>query len=470
MGGLYGSFVSAGSRAISCRISRLKPGNRETSQSRLLANGRQLFRESVIVRWTSARRPDKIRSQYPSIGGHSNIAFLLKVPGVENGRGLALQFVGRQYAGKRHDSQQFVDIGAADHGQRVQALVTHAVEHMGHLLIAVGVGIPVMPCNQISHCQYMVSILNLLNRFHCEVGAQNTREAFCFTRNPLLMGLSATPLGNETARIGTSQRNHEEALTYFDNALKIASTIPDIGYPFLTKEDLLEDLVDIKRSDAAQRLADEILTEARQRHHPQAEAIVLTFEAHLAMQRHDQAAALDTLQQSMALSESGGFVRELAEEQALASDIYRDRGELEKATEFANLAANSTQESGDTWSVPRRLQSVAVLDIKQGKYDEADRIFDRASAFVDALIGNYSSVLEKTAVIKASSELYSQHFALIADRFNDPRKAYSIIEQVRGRVQRTSSWRALSLLPQAKKDQRAISELRLKLAAARSTR
>ena len=77
---------------------------------------------------------------------------------------------------------------------------------------------------------------------------------------------------------------------------------------------------------------------------------------------------------------------------------------------------------------------MAVLDIKQGKYDEADRVFDRASAFVDALIGNYSSVLEKTAVIRASSELYSQHFALVADRFNDPRKAYSIIEQVRGRV------------------------------------
>ena len=103
------------------------------------------------------------------------------------------------------------------------------------------------------------------------------------------------------------------------------------------------------------------------------------------------------------------------------------------------------------------------------KYDEADRIFDRASAFVDALIGNYSSVLEKTALIKASSELYSQHFALVADRFNDPRKAYSIIEQVRGRVT-TDLLMAGAVAPaQAKKDQRAISELRLKLAGARST-
>jgi CHAT domain-containing protein len=112
---------------------------------------------------------------------------------------------------------------------------------------------------------------------------------------------------------------------------------------------------------------------------------------------------------------------------------------------------------------------VAVLDTKQGKYDEADRVFDRASTFVDALIGDYSSVLEKTAVIKASSELYSQHFALVADRINDPAKAYSIIEQVRGRVT-TDLLMAGSVAPeQAKKDQRAISELRLKLAGARST-
>jgi hypothetical protein len=38
--------------------------------------------------------------------------------------------------------------------------------------------------------------------------------------------------------------------------------------------------------------------------------------------------------------------------------------------------------------------------------------------------------------VTASSDVYSQHFALIAQRFNDPVKAYSIIEQVRGRVTR----------------------------------
>jgi len=47
--------------------------------------------------------------------------------------------------------------------------------------------------------------------------------------------------------------------------------------------------------------------------------------------------------------------------------------------------------------------------------------------FVDALIGNYSSVLEKSSRDQGHpAKLYSQHFALVADRFNDARRAYSI--------------------------------------------
>ncbi len=117
----------------------------------------------------------------------------------------------------------------------------------------------------------------------------------------------------------------------------VTSAVPDIGYPSLTKQALLQDLIDVKRYDAAQHLADEVLAEAQQKGHPNAQAVVLTLEARIERQRHDDEAALRTLQRSMALSESHGFVGGLADAQALASDIYRDRGELEKATQFANL-------------------------------------------------------------------------------------------------------------------------------------
>ena len=72
-------------------------------------------------------------------------------------------------------------------------------------------------------------------------------------------------------------------------------------------------------------------------------------------------------------------------------------------------------------------------------------------------------------MISASSELFSQHFCLIAQHFNDPAKAFSIIEQVRGRIT-TDLLMAGAVTPQeARREERTISQLQLKLMAARST-
>ena len=262
---------------------------------------------------------------------------------------------------------------------------------------------------------------------------------------------------------------YDEALGYFDRALKVADTVPDIGYPFFTKETLLESLIDLQRAPAAKQLAGELLVQARQRRRPLAEAIALADQARIALQQNDPADALHSLEQSMVILQTGGFVRNLADAQALASNIYKTRGDLVKAAEFADLAAASSQESGNIWSVPQRLGAVANIDIDQGKYQDADLVFDRAEAFVDALIGNYSSVLEKTAIIRSSGELYAQHFALVAERLTNPAKAFAIIEQVRGRVMTDLLTAGAVASPQAKKDQRTISQLRLRLVGARST-
>jgi hypothetical protein len=70
----------------------------------------------------------------------------------------------------------------------------------------------------------------------------------------------------------------------------------------------------------------------------------------------------------------------------------------------------------DAWSVPQRLQTLAELQVSQGKYADAKATYDRAGAFVDSMIGTFPSVLDKTALIRASSELYSEHLRLRRDQ------------------------------------------------------
>ena len=152
-----------------------------------------------------------------------------------------------------------------------------------------------------------------------------------------------------------------------------------------------------------------------------------------------------------------------------SADIHRKNGDLEKAERSAELAAAAMQSSGDLWTVPQRLRTLAQLQIARGRYAEADGVYDRREVFVDSMIGKATTVLEKTSIITASSQIYAEHFSLVADRFNNPKKGYAIIEQVRGRVATDLLVAGATSTPAAKSTERAISQLRLKLMAARST-
>ena len=151
-----------------------------------------------------------------------------------------------------------------------------------------------------------------------------------------------------------------------------------------------------------------------------------------------------------------------------SAEIHRENGNLEKAETLAGMASAASQESGEVSALPRRLQTLAELRVARGRYSEADQVYDRAETFLDSMIGTASTVIEKTAVITTSGQIYSKHFALIANHFNDPRRAYNIIEQVRGRAAADLLEAGLSATPRARIVEREISQLRLKLMAAKS--
>jgi CHAT domain-containing protein len=262
---------------------------------------------------------------------------------------------------------------------------------------------------------------------------------------------------------------YEQSLAYVDSVKKIAASTPDAGYQFTVQEIRIEALIGLRQLNTAQQAVDELLVRAREAGRTGHEAAGLKLAAYIQDARNERQSALAMLDQAMALGESAGLTRQLAEVYAHATEIHRKSGDLEKAERSAELAAENTQLSGDIWAVPQRLQELAELQVARGRYAEADRVYDRAETFLDAMIGNASTGLEKTAVITASSQIYSRHFALIADHFNDPHKAYAIIEQVRGRAA-ADLLAAGSVAPlAAKRTERAISQLRLKLMAARST-
>lgn len=261
-----------------------------------------------------------------------------------------------------------------------------------------------------------------------------------------------------------------QALPLVDNAIKLASATPDTGNQFGTKELRIDILIGLGQLDAAQRAVDELLIKATTAHKSLHEATIYGLAASIAEVRKDRRAVAEALHQAITIGEAGGMVRLLSGIYAQAAEFYQATGDLDNAEHYSELSATATQASGNLWLVPEHLRILAGFQMAKGQYADADNSFERAEDFLDAIIGRASTRLEATSVITASSEIYAQHFALIADHLNDPEKAYKVIEQVRGRTAADLLASGVVTTASAKATERAISQLRLKLMAARSNR
>src|SRR5947208_4950953 len=228
--------------------------------------------------------------------------------------------------------------------------------------------------------------------------------------------------------------SYDDALGYFDKALKIAAANPDAGYQFVVNEGRLQAFRGMGKLDAAEQLANEIIAQARskQKHVKETQALITAGTVQNA--KGDEAKAIEDFNTAIDLAQKGHFPRLLADAEFYLEDIYRKKGDLPKAESLAAAAAESTQNSGDIYLLPLRLQALAQLQASQGKYRDSSETYDRASDVLDTMIGNVTSAAGKIGLITSMSAVYAEHFALVADRLNDTAKAFSVLEHARGRV------------------------------------
>jgi CHAT domain-containing protein len=262
----------------------------------------------------------------------------------------------------------------------------------------------------------------------------------------------------------------DDSLGYFDKALRIAASNPDAGYQFLIQQGRLQALRGKGELDAAQQLADEIITQARTRHRYVKETDALITASTVAVAKKQQSRAIEELQEAIDLAQKGGFTRLLADAQLDLADIYRNSGDFVKAESLAAAAVEATRNSDDTYLLPLRLQTLAQLQVSQGKYAEANATYDRASDILDAMIGNVQSANAKIGLIRSMSAIYTEHFALLADHLKDTGQAFSVLEHARGRVTTDllTSGRPPDT-PEGDQIEKQINRLNLQLAKATST-
>lgn len=271
-------------------------------------------------------------------------------------------------------------------------------------------------------------------------------------------------IGNGLALTGSA----EQALGYLDKATRLVAVSNDFGYPFFLEAGRLQALRSLIRLDEAEALGILILGEAKARRKFVKQTQILISLASISVVRHRDQEAQDRLRQAIEIADQGGFSRLAATARFDLADVLRRFHRLDEAEGIATAALNATADNGETYLMPRRLKLLAQLQISQGKYEAAANSFSQAEDIVNGLIESNPNFSARTALIGEMGEIYTEHFALIANTSHDHEQVFGILESIRARAMRdllAAGARARD--EDASIDQR-IAGLRIALAQSRS--
>jgi CHAT domain-containing protein len=262
----------------------------------------------------------------------------------------------------------------------------------------------------------------------------------------------------------------QPALTYCDKALAFARANPETGFPFVVYSTKVLTHLRLGQLDEAERFARTAIDEARSGDRRIKQIELLLMLAKIAQRRGDESRSLSYQEQAVELAKAGRVRRLLSDAEHDLADAYRRRGELVRAAKHARAAVLETQASGNRFNLPGRLRVLASIQAARGELVEADKTYEQATDVIEGIMVKVPTSIAQARLIGVMSDIYLENF-LLAAKLQQPAKAFSIIERARGRaladVLKTVSSKP-ETSPEARAQQRTISQLQVELMRARS--
>ncbi len=230
----------------------------------------------------------------------------------------------------------------------------------------------------------------------------------------------------------TTER-YTEALRFFDRAIHIAESTQDSPIPLMAYEGKAEALVALGRTWEAKQLLEHGLAEARANRLQGHETEILRVLGRVALQNGDRALATKYFEQAADLGTRLEFFRLVAEDMFELAELYAQSGELDKAEDRLSVALDASRRVADRYFLPRDLKVMAELAVRRGDTARASRLYAQAEDVIDGLSINVHDRYYKNALAGAQSDVYIEHFKLLAHGKNVA-AAFGVIERVRGKV------------------------------------
>jgi len=225
----------------------------------------------------------------------------------------------------------------------------------------------------------------------------------------------------------------EEALLFFNRAIKVSSDMPDMGFPFMAYEGKAQALTSLKRDSEAAAILQRALAESKAEHKQGHETQILILLGHLSLQSGDAARGIDDLQEAGRLGSQLGFYRMVAQAMFDLAGQYRRRGDLPDAVQRLQVGLAASQRIGDRYYLPRNLRALAELKARTGDIREAHDLYQQAEDVIDGILIHVPGAYTESSLLGAMSDIYLEDFRLEAQQDDVP-EAFAIIERARGRT------------------------------------
>lgn len=225
----------------------------------------------------------------------------------------------------------------------------------------------------------------------------------------------------------------QEALDFYDRALALAATVPELQFPVMTHVGRAEALLRLQRFDEADRILERALAVAS-RQEARGYQAELTAQIGLIAHRRGQTdRALALLTEAVALARQAGGDRIVAQIALETARIQRARNALADARRTLQSGIAIARRLQERLLLPQLLSELADLRSSQQRYAEATVHLDEASDLLEGLLTSTASPWTKSRLIAGMDTVFLARIRLEGARQSHAARMLAAIEQARAR-------------------------------------
>ena len=261
-------------------------------------------------------------------------------------------------------------------------------------------------------------------------------------------------------------KRYAEAKVFFDRAINLAATTPDVGLPLMAYEGRAQVLIADGRPEEAQGVLKKALEVANTERRVRDQVRILFLLGEGSLQAKKRSEAIRYLEQVGVLGQKCGCFKTLVQAMFDLSMLYRDSGDLQSAEDRASIGLEASKHVNGRYYLPHNLTVVADLKALRGDFAAAERLYELAEDAIDNMLNEIGDPYWNSSLADAMSETYLHHFELCVQNGKTAR-AVGVLERIRGRTA-TAALQNRMLLgnnegPEAKALESRISQVQLQL-------